>query len=210
MMQPDRDDDLELLDRWRRGDLSAGNTLVKRHYPAVYRLVRRRISDRGRVADVVQDIFATIVRTQEVIEYDVRRYVFWVAGLKILDHRRGRTRNPTVAPLPGSSMLAGQQRAMSSMVRESEGLQQVIAAYYRLPAEDQCLLAWKHFDARTQRELAALQGVNEAQMAGSLKRARDRWRAELRRSDEPVPATPDRTLASWLESMYSKTPPEGS
>lgn len=197
--------DEELLRRWRAGDRDAGDVLIGRHYRDVRRMVARRLDDAAAVDDVVQEAFTTVVRKRDAFEAGFRPYVFWVAKLKLLERYRERDRGGE--PLDRDSLLRGASGRFSSLLHRAHGLDAAIQAFAQLDVEEQCLLAWKHFDDRTQQELATQHGVNEAQMAGRLKRARDRWRAAYQAiaSSGAAGPTHELDLDAWLESMYGRS-----
>ncbi|MEX1364934.1 MAG: RNA polymerase subunit sigma-70, partial [Nannocystaceae bacterium] len=56
-------DDFELLDRWRGGDVVAGNELLKRHFDALYRFFTNKLSDHA--DDLIQATMMACVRGRD-------------------------------------------------------------------------------------------------------------------------------------------------
>lgn len=90
----DRDEDL--VRRARAGDAGAFGALVRRYQDAVYAFVRSRVDDGPAAEDVAQEAFIGAHRNLATIE-DPARFAGWLFGiarLKVLVHRRGERRRP--------------------------------------------------------------------------------------------------------------------
>ena len=57
--------DFELLERWRGGDLDAGNVLFERHFAGVYRFFARKTT--GDAADLVQKTFLACTEGRDAL-----------------------------------------------------------------------------------------------------------------------------------------------
>ena len=89
-------DDIELLQRWRGGDTTAGNELVRRHFSAVYRFFCNKVLEG--VSDLTQQTFLALVEGQERLpeRASFRAYLLGVARYKLVHHLRGRYRKDAV------------------------------------------------------------------------------------------------------------------
>lgn len=95
------DADGQLIQRTAGGDRGAFEDLYKRYSRAVFGLALRRLGDRGRAEDAVQETFASIWRSAS--SYRPERgagapWLFAVARNAIVD--RGRARRETPADIP--------------------------------------------------------------------------------------------------------------
>jgi RNA polymerase sigma-70 factor (ECF subfamily) len=57
--------DIKLMDRVRKGDDSAFEELVSRHYRSVYNLVNRFLLDMADAEDVTQEVFLRVFRASK-------------------------------------------------------------------------------------------------------------------------------------------------
>lgn len=90
--------DLELLERYRRGDPRAMDLLVERHAGAVYAFARRMVGDGAAADDLVQEVWLKVLRG--TAGFDGRsRFTTWLFAVTrnaCLDHARRRRRAPVV------------------------------------------------------------------------------------------------------------------
>src|SRR6266852_5171044 len=93
--------DGELIQRTGAGDRSAFEKLYKRYARSVFGLALRRLGDRGRAEDAVQETFASIWRS--AASYRPERgpgapWLYAVARNAIVDRARARTEIPSDIP----------------------------------------------------------------------------------------------------------------
>src|SRR3954466_1650688 len=93
--------DSELIQRTGNGDRSAFEKLYKRYARPVFGLAVRRLGDRGRAEDALQETFASVWRSAST--YSPERgpgapWLYAVARNAIVDRSRGRTELPAEPP----------------------------------------------------------------------------------------------------------------
>src|SRR6266566_3277055 len=93
--------DGELIQRAATGDRSAFEDLYRRYARPVFGLALRRLGDRGRAEDAVQETFASIWRSAS--SYKPERgpgapWLYAVARNAIVDRARARTETPVETP----------------------------------------------------------------------------------------------------------------
>ena len=93
--------DGELIQRAAGGDRSAFETLYRRYARPVFGLALRRLGDRGRAEDAVQETFASVWRS--AASYRPERgpgapWLYAVARNAIVDRTRGRVDTPSEVP----------------------------------------------------------------------------------------------------------------
>lgn len=90
--------DLELLERYRRGDARAMDRLVERHAGAVYAFARRMVGDGPAAEDLVQEVWLKVLRGAAAFDGRSRftTWLFAVTRNACLDHARRRRREPAV------------------------------------------------------------------------------------------------------------------
>jgi RNA polymerase sigma-70 factor (ECF subfamily) len=116
---PDGPSDGELLQRVGTGDRSAFELLYKRYARAVLGLALRRLGDRGRAEEAVQETFTSIWRSAS--SYKPERgpgapWLYAVARHAIVDRFRARTDTPAEIPETASTEAGPAERAESSFV----------------------------------------------------------------------------------------------
>jgi RNA polymerase sigma-70 factor (ECF subfamily) len=194
--------DIELLDAWRAGDKRAGETLIERHFDALYRFLRNKVSDPAE--DLVQTTLLQCVAYRDRLQdgASFRAYMFRIARNELYDHlkRRHRGEQPTdfasmsiedLGPSP-SAVLAGNQQ------------QRVLAlALRRIPVDFQVLLELHYWESLTAQELADVFDVP----VGTLKNRIRRGKELLRRASAEIaagaipPETTDDDLDAWVASL---------
>jgi len=89
------DPDRELVARWRGGDLTAFEALVRRHENRVFRLLVRMLGSRSEAEDVAQETFLNLHRHGHRFRGDARfsTFVYRVAANAALNRRRSLGRS---------------------------------------------------------------------------------------------------------------------
>src|ERR1700749_4961104 len=126
--------DGELIQRAAGGDRSPCEVLYQRYARPVFGLALRRLGDRGRAEDAVQETFVSIWRSARTYKPDRGPGAPWLYGVArnaIVD--RGRARNESAAETPDepSPELGPDDRAEQSWTQW-----QVHTALERLPERE--------------------------------------------------------------------------
>ncbi len=197
-------DELELLDRWRRGDDEAGNRLVRRHFRAVFRFLVNKVDDEA--ADLAQQTFLALVERRDRLEPDVafRAYVLGVARYTLIQHLRRRYRDRAVfspdrvsvlesRPDPGTSpthrIVDGERRALLNLALRS------------LPLDHQIALELHYWHDMKIDEIATVLDCTPGSVKSRLFRARRGLERQVRKhGTEPTP--PLTRLEQELSSMH--------
>jgi len=193
------DPDRLLLDAWRAGQPRAGQELVARHYPAIYRFFFGKVAD-SVCEDLSQQTFEVVCRRRDAYRGDgsFRAYLFGVARFVLIAWvRRQRRFEPAEDSLPaeGDGSLPG-------LLADRELVRIVATALRGLALDDQLLIELKDWEHLTQAELAALFEVPQPTLARRLQRARARLRAAVERLVDD-PDLRDRTLRGLESCMES-------
>ena len=152
---PAADGDRELLLRVAAGDRAAFETLYHRYVRPVFGLALRRLGDRGRAEDAVQETFASIWRSAG--SYKPERgpaspWLYAVARNAITDRLRTRTDTPGELPDRPSGEAGPPERAESAFVSW-----RVHRALEELPGSEREVI-----------ELAYWSGFSQSEVAGFL------------------------------------------
>jgi RNA polymerase sigma-70 factor (ECF subfamily) len=149
--------DEDLLSRVAQGDRDAFGDLYKRYARAVLGLALRRIGDRGRAEDAVQEAFTSIWRAARSYRRErgpVAPWLYTVARNAIADRGRART-EPPVEPVDTPSDSPGPpDRAEQSWVAW-----RVHRALEVLPETERNVLELAYWGGLSQSEIAGFLGL---------------------------------------------------
>ena len=186
-------EDIALLDAWRSGRREAGQALIQRHYPAVFRFFYGKVP-LAVCEDLAQQTFEVLCRRPDAYRGDgsFRAYLFGVARFVLLGWtRRNRTYEPA-----DDGLLAATDPTPSGVVARQQQLRIIATALRRLPVDEDL----------SQAELAALFAVPQPTVARRLQRARARLHAAVEalcvdqaQRDESL-----RNLESCLQSIRAQ------
>lgn len=170
MLEPS---DAELLDRWREGDLRAGEALTVRYFTAI----RAYFLNKAPAAheDLVQETFLRLASKRERYRgaSSFRVFLFGVARMVLLEHLRAKQRNERFDPIE-QSVADIEGGRMSSLLAQHESHRVLLDALRELPLADQELLELYYWQRLTAGEIAAVMELPE-------RTVRSRVRAALKR-----------------------------
>ena len=149
--------DSELLQRVGDGDRSAFELLYKRYARAVLGLALRRLGDRGRAEDAVQETFASVWRSAS--SYKPERgpgapWLYAVARHAIVDRFRARSDTPAEIPEMVADEAGPAERAESSYLSW-----RVHRAMEQLPEKEREVLELAYWSGLSQTEVASFLGI---------------------------------------------------
>src|SRR5437870_9065449 len=144
--------DGDLLQRVGNGDRSAFELLYKRYARAVLGLALRRLGDRGRAEEAVQETFTSVWRSAS--SYKPERgpgapWLYAVARHAIVDRFRARTDTPAEIPETASAEAGPAELAESSFVAW-----RVHRALEELPAAERTVLELAYWGGLSQSEVS--------------------------------------------------------
>ena len=145
--------DGELILRIGTGDRSAFELLYQRYARPVFGLALRRLGDRGRAEDAVQETFASIWRSARTYKPERGAGAPWlyaVARNAIVDRSRGRSEPPGEGPELPSDEPTPAERAESSWVSW-----RVHRALEELPQRERTVLELAYWSGLSQSEVAS-------------------------------------------------------
>jgi RNA polymerase sigma-70 factor (ECF subfamily) len=172
-----------LLRRIAKGDLAAFDELYHRTAPAVALRLRRRCSDDGLVAEVLQDTYLTVWRAAGSFA-DLRSrgggaaagWLWTIAARRLVDalRRQARQLETPAEDLPTLSAPAAEDEALAGQVGGELGV-----ALAQLAPELRAVLRAMVLDGLTVRETSVLLGLPEGTVKSRARRARNAMREAL-------------------------------
>ncbi|HXX79860.1 MAG TPA: sigma-70 family RNA polymerase sigma factor [Ktedonobacteraceae bacterium] len=96
MTEPEREDELLLINLSQKGDVNAFNQLVVKYQQATFNVVLRMLGDRNAAADVTQDTFIAAFRAIQSFRGgpSFRAWLFRIASNQACDYWRRDNRHP--------------------------------------------------------------------------------------------------------------------
>jgi RNA polymerase sigma-70 factor (ECF subfamily) len=181
-----------LLDRARRGDLAAFNSLVEEHQGIVYNVCLRMLGSPAAAEDAAQDAFISAWRNLASLRGDqFRAWLLRIAANACRDELRRRSRRPATSldtsleegmpdpadpdPSPEASVLSAELRG---------GIQ---AALLELPEDQRLAVILCDLQGLEYDEIARATGANIGTVKSRLSRGRARLRAILLAKPELLP-----------------------
>jgi RNA polymerase sigma-70 factor (ECF subfamily) len=207
----DARDDRALLTAWQAGDRVAGDALLQRHHPRVFRFFRTKLPDAA--SDLAQQTFVAALEARERIAAD-RSFVAYLLGIaRHLLFDALRRHRPSFA-IDGDVSLAdvGVESASSGYaLREEKRL--LLDCLRELPLDQQLALELYYWEDLSTPEIAAVLEVAEGTVRSRLTRARELLRARLETA-APRHATADalRThegLDRWARGLRDRGTDDG-
>jgi RNA polymerase sigma-70 factor, ECF subfamily len=149
--------DNELIERVGAGDRSAFELLYRRYARPIFGLALRRLGDRGRAEDAVQEAFASVWRSAGTYRTERGAGAHWlyaVARNAIVDRGRARGEHPTEPADEISAEPGPAERAESDWAAW-----RVHRALAELPEREQAVLELAYWGGLSQSEIAERLGI---------------------------------------------------
>ncbi|MBK8239403.1 MAG: sigma-70 family RNA polymerase sigma factor [Deltaproteobacteria bacterium] len=169
-------DDVGLLERWRAGDLAAGEALFEAHFDRVVRFFRNKLSEG--TDDLVQRTFLACVEGRDRLRADAsfRSYLFGVAHNLLRKHFAGVAAEPVDFTARSVFDL---QPSPSTVVAKGRAQQLLLEALRRIPLEYQSALELHYWEDLTAAEIADILEVPLGTAKTRLRRGRELLRERL-------------------------------
>jgi len=171
--------DPDLVERARRGDLEAFESIVRDRMGAVYRLALAITGNEADAADATQDAFVAAWRQIRSLK-DATRLEAWLGRIAVNAARmvvRARRRRSvreirTIDGLGTAFTVANSTVHIAPSPAERDG-QTLAAALDRLDPDQRAILALRHLEGRGIPEIATILGVPEGTAKSRLFTARN-------------------------------------
>jgi RNA polymerase sigma-70 factor, ECF subfamily len=188
---PAHDQELEWIERARRGDAEAFGFLVERYQRRVFSLAHHLVNNREEVEDLAQEIF--VKAFLGVQGYDGRSsFATWLSRVTVNHCYDYLRRRRTSRVLYFSQMNEEGQRTLEAKaesppqeginIEDRLALRDLAAKLLsRAPAEDRVILGLKELEDLSVQEIAEMLDLKESTVKVRLHRARKRMLADFRR-----------------------------
>ena len=196
-------DDFALVEAWKGGDRGAGDTLLRRHIPALRRFFANKVGDEQ--DDLVQRTVLGLLKTKDGFagRSSFRTFMFAVARRQLYRHFERR------ADLHGEWATLTTVEALcetpSQVLARAEQQRWLLAALRRLPVELQVAIELHYFEGLATAELADALDIPQGTAKSRLRRAREALDTHLRRLAHRRMA--EETMASledWMQRIRAE------
>ncbi|MFN2588263.1 MAG: RNA polymerase sigma factor [Actinomycetota bacterium] len=175
-------EDRELVERVKRGDVDAYDTLVQRHQGAAYRTAYLVAGSAAEAEDAAQEGFVKAYYAIDRFRSDApfKPWLLAIVANEARDRRRSTARRESLAlrlaggrpggdaaPSPEEAALAGAER------------ERVLDALGRLSDDDRLVIGYRYFLDLSERETAAALGIRRGTVKSRLSRALRRLGAAM-------------------------------
>lgn len=180
-------DDSALMLRYRDGDVSAFETLYRRHKDPVYRYLLRLSGHNETAEDVFQEVWAKVVKARHSYRPTAKftTFLYRVAHNCFIDHIRRNKRHagnigfdPEVHSDPGETLETATERSLARARLE--------VALAQLPDEQRDAFLLHEEGGLSVEQVALVTGCNRETAKSRLRYAVNKLRAAI---DEPVEST---------------------
>ncbi|MDQ3370676.1 MAG: RNA polymerase sigma factor [Myxococcota bacterium] len=194
------DDDLTLLERWRRGDAAAGQALFRRHFESVYGFFVTKCP--AEADELVQGTFMACLRQRDQFRGDssFRTYMFAIARNQLYGALTARQKANARLDYAVSS-IAQLVTTPGTQLARNEEHRQLVEALRTLPVEQQTLLELHYWQDLEIGQLAEIFEMNAAAIRQRLHRARKALRDQVERSAPPSALENLESMDVWVKGF---------
>lgn len=172
--------ELELLSQWCDGSERAGDQLLRRCFPLLYRFFINKVGDA--TDDLVQQTLISCMRNRDKIldSGAFRMYLFKIARSRLFDHlRAARRRAGHINDDFEQVSVAQTGISNTSLIGRVNAATQIREALQRLPIELQVVVELHYWEEQSTAEMAEEVGVPQGTIKSRLRRARNLLEKDL-------------------------------
>ncbi len=196
--------DTELLRAWQAGDQEAGAALYERHYDAVDRFFRNKVTD---PEDLIQTTFMACLESLGRFEgrSRFRTYLIGISYNRLLKHYKAKSRLANHTSLDGLSVeTMGQTPSQILVIGDNH--RWLLEALRRLPLHLQITMELRFWETMSQREISDVLDKPIGTVKEWIRRGKQLLRksmAEMEVSGESLHTTVTK-LDDWASQMRQK------
>jgi RNA polymerase sigma-70 factor (ECF subfamily) len=171
--------DIELVERYRRGDPTAFTELVIRYQKPLFNAafwIVRRVEDAN---DVIQEVFLKVA--ERLNEYDPQfKFFSWIYRIAVNESLNMLRRNRREETLDeGHDLPAEDSANPERQVGDAQLSGRIRGALMHMPADDRMVLSLRHFSECSYQQIGQILQVDEKTVKSRLFEARQRLRGML-------------------------------
>jgi len=192
--------DTDLLERWRAGQVDAGQQLFQRHFDSIFSFFQTK--SEADADELTQATFLACLRAKDQFRgaASFRTYLFSIARNELYRVLRERYRDNAHLDFDASSMAQLISTPATKMARSQEH-RKLLEALRELPVEQQTLLELHYWEEMDAGELAEVFEAPEATIRTRLHRARKALKAKIEGFVEPQALESLDTMDRWAREL---------
>jgi RNA polymerase sigma-70 factor (ECF subfamily) len=189
MIDEERDHrrEAELIHLAQAGDRAAFDALATRHYPRLYRILRRLLSRSADAEDIAQETMLAAWRHLANFRHDAA-FVSWIHGIALrrgVSELRRRARDPALFCAEDDAAAAPPENEPHALAEKSELSERLRNALARLPKGQFQAAALYYYGEYSCAEIAVRLNIAESTVRAHLRRARTNLHRLLSEEETP-------------------------
>ena len=175
-------DDGDLITRFKDGDLSAFEELVRKYQDRIYNLCRYMIQDAHDAQDAAQDVFLKAYENLKAFKPDASLYtwLYRIAVNTCLDYKK-KSRPEQAEDESVIDDLASTEPSPEQRYQSKEIGQAIQAALQKLPEQLRAAIVLKEIEELSYEEIAEALDTSSGTVKSRISRAREELRRLLRK-----------------------------
>ncbi len=174
--------DQQLVSTYLEGNVSALETLIKRHKDRIYSFIISKVRNQALAEDIFQDAFFKVIKSLQKGKYNEEgKFLPWVMRIAhnlVIDHFRKAKRIPiTVKPKSDYDdfdifdIISSEEKNSEHTIMEGEQHEQLRKMVQELPVEQRQVLVMRHYEELSFKEIAEKTGVSINTALGRMRYA---------------------------------------
>ena len=173
--------DQELVSNYLEGNVSALETLVKRHKERIYTFIISKVRNQELAEDIFQDVFFKVIKSLQKGKYNEEgKFLPWVMRIAhnlVIDHFRKAKRMPILGKLKSDDdfdifdIISNGEQTSEYTMMEGEKHEQLKKMVQELPEEQRQVLIMRHYEELSFKEIAEKTGVSINTALGRMRYA---------------------------------------
>ena len=176
-------DDSDLIGRFKKGDPSAFEVIVRKHQDRVYNLCRYMLRDPEDAQDAAQDVFLKSYRGLKDFRPDssVYTWIYRIAVTTCLDYKR-RSHREASRSEPLNENLPSEEPLPEQLYESAEIPRSIQLALQKLPEKLRAAIVLREIEELSYEEIAEVLHTSSGTVKSRISRAREQLRHLLEKN----------------------------
>jgi RNA polymerase sigma-70 factor (ECF subfamily) len=176
-------DDSDLIGRFKKGDISAFEALVRKYQDRVYNLCRYMLRDPQNAQDAAQDVFLKSYRGLKEFRPDssVYTWIYRITVTTCLDYRR-KSHRETFRNEPLSEGLQSEEPHLEQTYDSAKNAEAVQLALQKLPEKLRAAIVLREIEELSYEEIAEVLHTSPGTVKSRISRAREELQHLLKKN----------------------------
>jgi RNA polymerase sigma-70 factor (ECF subfamily) len=175
-------DDSDLIGRFKKGDPSAFETIIRKYQDRVYNLCRYMLQDPPNAQDAAQDVFLKAYRALKDFRPGSSLYtwIYRIAVTTCLDYKR-RSHREAFRSEPLNEDLPSEEPLPEQLYASAEIPQSIQLALQKLPEKLRAAIVLREIEELSYEEIAEVLHTSPGTVKSRISRAREQLRHLLKK-----------------------------